>query len=660
MNIIPRGLVVVFVVLILATLGGGVWSYRSQRERFRQQAEQELETITRLKTDQIVRWRAERLGDASVLMESPFFGEAVSRWMTDTQAGNSEQLLRRFRSMQTHYHYRDVLLVDAEGKVRLSLSGRLGPLHEEAVQALATAFRSRRAVFSDLHVSTADLAPHLGVIAPFFAGDRPASAPLGAVVLLCDAREFLYPLIQSWPVPSSTGEAALVRRDGGTVLFLSELRHQRDTVLKLRVPLTQTDVPAVMAVLGKEGVVQGTDYRGVQVLAVLEAVADSPRFLVVKMDQEEIFASLRQQAWMIAIIAALLIVGVALVFGLAWQQQSARSLRRDLSAERERKALVERIAYLTKHANDIILFTDHDWRIVEANDRAVAAYGYSHDELQRLTLHDLRTPEGRKAFDREAKQVDAQNGMVVEAVHQRKDGSAFPVESSMRTVEFEGKHFHQAIIRDITERKRAEAELGATQRRFQELFDNVIVGLLRTTSGPEGAFIDVNPAMVKMFEADSREQLMAVHPSEIYLDPSQRRIVSDAIVSQGFIKGQEIRFKTLKGRSILCRIAAVKETDANGQVYFDSTIEDITERKRAEEALRRQTGELRARNEELARFNNAAVGRELRMVELKRQVNELCRQMGKPLLYPLDFLSAESQASTAAETVKCRESKSET
>jgi PAS domain S-box-containing protein len=214
--------------------------------------------------------------------------------------------------------------------------------------------------------------------------------------------------------------------------------------------------------------------------------------------------------------------------------------------------------------------------------------------------------------------------------------------------------------RDITARKRAEAELGATQRRFQELFDNVIVGLLRTTSGPEGAFIDVNPAMVKMFEADSREQLMAVHPSEIYLDPSQRRIVSDAIVSQGFIKDQEVRFKTLKGRSILCRIAAVKETDANGQVYFDSTIEDITERKRAEEALRRQTGELRARNEELARFNNAAVGRELRMVELKKQVNELCRQMGKPLLYPLDFLSAESQASTAAETVKCRESKSET
>jgi PAS domain S-box-containing protein len=111
---------------------------------------------------------------------------------------------------------------------------------------------------------------------------------------------------------------------------------------------------------------------------------------------------------------------------------------------------------------------------------------------------------------------------------------------------------------------------------------------------------------------------------------------------------------TKDGRVLDVWMTVTKLLDEAGKpVGLASTERDITARKRAEAALR-------LRNEELERFKHAAVGRELRMVELKQQVNELCRQMGKPLLYPLDFLSAESQASTAAEAVKCRESKSET
>ena len=59
-------------------------------------------------------------------------------------------------------------------------------------------------------------------------------------------------------------------------------------------------------------------------------------------------------------------------------------------------------------------------------------------------------------------------------------------------------------------------------------------------------------------------------------------------------------------------------------------LQDITERKRAEDTLRQQAEELLARNDRLNRFNRAAVGRELRMIELKREVNELCGKLGEP------------------------------
>ena len=61
------------------------------------------------------------------------------------------------------------------------------------------------------------------------------------------------------------------------------------------------------------------------------------------------------------------------------------------------------------------------------------------------------------------------------------------------------------------------------------------------------------------------------------------------------------------------------------------------ERKRTEEALRQQTEELRARNQELTRFNRAGVGRELRMIELKQEVNELCRRLGEPLRHAVNL-----------------------
>ena len=70
---------------------------------------------------------------------------------------------------------------------------------------------------------------------------------------------------------------------------------------------------------------------------------------------------------------------------------------------------------------------------------------------------------------------------------------------------------------------------------------------------------------------------------------------------------------------------------------FTKVIRDTTDRKRAAEALAQSHVELQAHAEELARFNSAAVGRELRMIDLKKEINELCERQGEPARYPLDF-----------------------
>ena len=66
------------------------------------------------------------------------------------------------------------------------------------------------------------------------------------------------------------------------------------------------------------------------------------------------------------------------------------------------------------------------------------------------------------------------------------------------------------------------------------------------------------------------------------------------------------------------------------------TVQDITARKRAEEALRQKAEALRASNAELEQFNRAMVGRELRMIELKQEINEMCGRLGEPPPHPMD------------------------
>lgn len=123
-------------------------------------------------------------------------------------------------------------------------------------------------------------------------------------------------------MPSDTSETLLVRRDGEAALFLNELRHKKDTALKLRIPLSRTDVPAVMAVSGKEGVAKGRDYRGVDVVAVTKAVPDSPWFIVAKVDEKEALHFQRLFSILVLTVFLGIIAAAAAAIGVVWQRNA--------------------------------------------------------------------------------------------------------------------------------------------------------------------------------------------------------------------------------------------------------------------------------------------------------------------------------------------------
>jgi two-component system CheB/CheR fusion protein len=129
--------------------------------------------------------------------------------------------------------------------------------------------------------------------------------------------------------------------------------------------------------------------------------------------------------------------------------------------------LLDRYRLLAQHARDIVLFIRPDGRIVEANDAAVAAYGYDHGTLLTLTIFELRAPSTAPQIGDQMTLADGL-GLTFETLHRRSDGTLFPVEVSSRGADVGGERLLLSLIRDITDRKLAEAALREADRRKDE------------------------------------------------------------------------------------------------------------------------------------------------------------------------------------------------
>lgn len=130
----------------------------------------------------------------------------------------------------------------------------------------------------------------------------------------------------------------------------------------------------------------------------------------------------------------------------------------DITDRKRVEEVLNRYRILSEQAQDIILFTDPDGGILEANAAAVKAYGYSRRQLLKSTIFDLCNLD-REGLERRRQEIDRQGGICCESIHKRQDGTLFPVEISCQGTKMDGRKVLLNIIRDTSERKRVEREL---------------------------------------------------------------------------------------------------------------------------------------------------------------------------------------------------------
>ncbi len=148
---------------------------------------------------------------------------------------------------------------------------------------------------------------------------------------------------------------------------------------------------------------------------------------------------------------------------------------------------------------------------------------------------------------------------------------------------------------EMERRRQATESLHESERNYRGLVDNLPIGLYRNSPGSKGYFSMANPALVKMHGFYSTEAFLKTSVADLYADPSQRRLISEKLIAQGYLQGEEVHLKRKDGSVFWGSVTAHPFKDESGKtLYFDGMVEDITARKRYEEALKRAKEEAEA------------------------------------------------------------------
>jgi PAS domain S-box-containing protein len=563
----------------------GFYLYASQRESDEQQAREALTESARFRAGEIAGWLAERQGDANALAQQMGSRAALDRWLAAGHPDDEDaaRLREHLRSLNFFRNYSDIALADPAGALLLSANGP-----HRALEAGAVALVRRAAESGSLQLSLDQPAIRPVVTGPIYLavpvhGAQPGRTVVG--LLTIDPALGLLPRIEGWPGASRNAQSYLIERHGGDMRFVSQPRLSRQNLRNMAVPDAARLIEAARP--EETGFVAGNDYRGVPTLAGVAAVPGTPWYVVSGVDANDVYAPVRQ----LGVIYALLIVTVATVGGLMllmiWRRREIAHLNARHEADLRRLEIAQRFEFLSRRANDIILLVDANGRIAEANDRALATYGFEREELigkDAGALHPLFSrsdlaDHGVLPVRRE------QSEALFESIQRRKDGTLFPVEISMGRVELEGRAWQQLIIRDITERKEAEQAVRETARRLRqvsETIDEVFwvadlnTGRLSYLSHAFTRLTNIDPEAMK---ADVNLLLTIIHPDD---RPNVMRSRNEAIDRlQPYSQEYRIQARDGSQRWIWGRGFPVFEADGSVNSYV-GVAQDITERREAE------------------------------------------------------------------------------
>lgn len=242
---------------------------------------------------------------------------------------------------------------------------------------------------------------------------------------------------------------------------------------------------------------------------------------------------------------------------------------------------------LFENVKDAIFITDMKGRFIEVNQVACNRLGYSRKETLQMSPKDIGDPESAAHVEERMEKLRQEGHIVFESVNLTKEGARIPVEISVQTIDYGGRPATLAVSRDITVRKEAERAMKESERRFRGAFENAAVGASMVDL--KGRFLKANHRLCEILGYSEKELLTktfsdVTHPDDLQIGLDKMKEMIQGITD---FTSFEKRYYRKDGNLIYVNISPSLIRNEEGEPqYFVGLWQDITEGKKAEEAIK--------------------------------------------------------------------------
>lgn len=592
---------------VLAVLAGTALSLWRMQQELTQRAEEHLLGMSQILGEQTL--RSMHAIDAVLRAAADDVKAAGGRGLL----APSKEMHRHLREIVAHMPYvRALMLSDANGRLLVHTAQFPPPPLFHGDSDFFRAHRDRRETQIEATppiVGKVDRERNLSVSRRL---NDPNGRFLGVISAEVDPAYFLAP--QGLHELGPDGAARLLRRDGMLLTgypmaIAAATRNYRDSAL-----FTQG------VVAGRTLIRHGGVAVAGERMSAIRQIEGYPLVVTVTASMDFVLRTWYRSAALFGIIATLTAVFLGLI---TW------SLAQQLRVDEELKSVVmeseERLHAIIQSAMDAIITMDEQQRIVLFNAAAQQIFRCPGSEaigagIGRFIHGRLLEPQpGHSAEFDDAGAPMHRMGQHLALTGVRAGGAEFPIDASVSRVQLRGAGLYIVILRDVTERKQIEAALRANERRYRTLFSKATDGILLLDT--EGSVVDVNDSFARM-HGYTVDELLSMNlrqldtPETLALAPERIRRV---------LAGETLGFEVEqwhKGGHIVPLDVAACAIDIDAKPYVLAFHRDITERRRAEQALKRSQQELRG----LSKAANEALE-----AERRRTARELHDELGQSL-----------------------------
>lgn len=269
----------------------------------------------------------------------------------------------------------------------------------------------------------------------------------------------------------------------------------------------------------------------------------------------------------------------------------ASILARDITAEKIVQEALRKATETSIYSSPVpIIAADPQGHVHTWNPAAEKVFGWSEKEVIGKFVPTIPPEEKAIAARLHERLLSGETLTGIEVRRQRRDGSPIIISLSASPLRDENSQIKGIIgfHTDITDLKKAEEALRRAEEKYRSIVENAVEGIYQAT--PNGEYISANPALAHMLGFDTPDELMATRNDighEEYIRPEIRAALIQSIEERQVVRGFEYEARRRDGKKIWLMASAHAVRDPNGRLlYFEGTVQDITERRELEQQLR--------------------------------------------------------------------------